>query len=722
MVSERTTMESEIPPSSSHTSPADNPLPNTDNPPLQFTVSSSVFTNPASPFYLPHGESPGAILVSQQLVGENYNTWSRSMTMALTAKNKLAFVDGSLPQPAIDTGAEFQAWVRCNNMILSWILNSVSKEIAASVIYIDTCHGMWLDLKERFSQKNGPRVFQLQKSISALSQGDSSVSSYFTQLKSLWDELSNYRSIPPCSCGSMKVVAELFHQEYIYHFLMGLNESFASIRGQILLMEPLPSVNKVFSLVTQEEKQQEISVKSQIFGQESTALLANSSIPASRFTKQPYRKEKPICTHCGVPGHIADKCYRLHGFPPGFKFTKNIKKSAPSHSANHVQEADINSVSSTDSLHAVPQLPITPDQCQQLLSFLQQQSLVQQPSAHMAGSMRASSSAPVSTSSQVSGYTSIFSNLDFKYSVFSATCLVKSPHLNPNCTSWIIDTGATDHMINCPSLFTTITAVVSSFVKLPNGSVVPVTHIGTVVISESLILTEVLCVPSFTFNLISASKLTKFLKVCLIFLAGFCFIQTLCTWRTIGVGKEEGGLFYLQQPKVLSFSSAASTVASSLSVCLNSIKNSISDVWHYRLGHPSASRMQFLHNNVPDISCNSKDICSICPLARQHRLPFPVHTTTSCMPFDLVHCDIWGPIAHTSINGSVFFLTIVDDFTRFTWVHLMKHKSQTRSLVQSFFSFVQTQFSLTIKCIRTDNGPEFKMDNFFSTHGNTNIC
>jgi len=258
---------------------------------------------------------------------------------------------------------------------------------------------------------------------------------------------------------------------------MGLNEPFASIQGQILLMEPLPSVNKVFSLVTQEEKQQEISVKSQIFAQESTALLANSSVPVSRFTKQPYRKEKPICTHCGVPGHTADKCYRLHGFPPGFKFTKNIKKSALSHSANHVQEADTNSVSSTDSHHAVPQLTFTPDQCQQLLSLLQQQSFVQQPSAHMAGSMCASSSAPVSTSFQVSGYTSIFSNLDFKYSVFSATCLVKSPHFNPNCTR-IIDID--------PILFTTITVVVSTFVKLPNGSVVPVTLIGTVVILESL--------------------------------------------------------------------------------------------------------------------------------------------------------------------------------------------------------------------------------------------
>jgi len=182
------------------------------------------------------------------------------MLMALIAKNKLAFVDGSLPQPSVNAGIEYHAWICCNNMILSWILNSVSKEIAASIIYIDTCHGMWIDLKEHFSQKNGPRVFQLEKSISALSHDNYSVSSYFTQLKSLWDELSNYRPIPSCSCGGMKVVAEHYHQEYVYQLLMGLNESFAAIRGQILLMEPLPSVNKVFSMITQEEKQQEISV------------------------------------------------------------------------------------------------------------------------------------------------------------------------------------------------------------------------------------------------------------------------------------------------------------------------------------------------------------------------------------------------------------------------------------------------------------------------------
>jgi hypothetical protein len=159
MVSEHTTMAPENSSSSSKI-PSDNiPFTNTENPPLQFTVSPSILTNPTSPFYLPQGESLGPFLVSQPLISENYNTWSRSMLMALIGKNKLAFVDGSLPQPSVDAGTEYHAWIRCNNMILSWILNSVSKEIAASIIYIDTCHGMRIDLKERFSQKNGPRVF-----------------------------------------------------------------------------------------------------------------------------------------------------------------------------------------------------------------------------------------------------------------------------------------------------------------------------------------------------------------------------------------------------------------------------------------------------------------------------------------------------------------------------------------------------------------------------------
>jgi hypothetical protein len=62
------------------------------------------------------------------------------MIMALTAKNKPSFFDGSLGKPSDESGSEFCAWIRCNTMVLSWILNSISKDIASSVNYSKNHH------------------------------------------------------------------------------------------------------------------------------------------------------------------------------------------------------------------------------------------------------------------------------------------------------------------------------------------------------------------------------------------------------------------------------------------------------------------------------------------------------------------------------------------------------------------------------------------------------
>jgi hypothetical protein len=125
----------------------------------------------SNPFFFHHGNSPRAILVSQQLTGNNYGSWKRAMIMALTAKNKKGFINGSLPKPSdvFESDPLGFAWCRCNSMVLSWLINSVSKEIAASIIYKDSAPEMWMDLHDRFSHLNGARVFQLQQKMSSLS-------------------------------------------------------------------------------------------------------------------------------------------------------------------------------------------------------------------------------------------------------------------------------------------------------------------------------------------------------------------------------------------------------------------------------------------------------------------------------------------------------------------------------------------------------------------------
>lgn len=116
----------------------------------------------SSPFYLHNGDHPGLVLVSHPLTGTNYNIWSRAMVMALTAKNKLSFVDGSYPRPKLDDMV-YGAWNRCNSMVISWFLNSVSREIADNLMYISTASEAWIDLRDRFHQSNAPRIFQLKK-------------------------------------------------------------------------------------------------------------------------------------------------------------------------------------------------------------------------------------------------------------------------------------------------------------------------------------------------------------------------------------------------------------------------------------------------------------------------------------------------------------------------------------------------------------------------------
>lgn len=137
---------------------------------MAFSSFIASIEDPTNQFYLHHGDSPDLLLVSQHLIGENCHTWNRSMKMALTAKNKIGFIDSTLTKPSDSSNPLNHAWIRYNNMVLSLILNSVSKEIEASVIYINTAEEMWIDLKKRFCQQNDPLVFQLQKAISFLYQ------------------------------------------------------------------------------------------------------------------------------------------------------------------------------------------------------------------------------------------------------------------------------------------------------------------------------------------------------------------------------------------------------------------------------------------------------------------------------------------------------------------------------------------------------------------------
>ena len=185
--------------------------------------------------------------------------------------------------------------------------------------------------------------------------------------------------------------------------------------------------------------------------------------------------------------------------------------------------------------------------------------------------------------------------------------------------------------------------------------------------------------------------------------------------KMIGIALEKEGLYHL-----IPASSQAKTCNSfqfnSAPLALSSIHKHL-DIWHCRLGHVSSSRFHSLKQIDSAITLDHTNVCDICPLAKQRRLPFSVSQSNSNKSFDLIHCDIWGPFGTTSYSGFRYFLTIVDDFTRCTWVYMIKAKSEVPSLIKNFCKMVANQFSSSVKAIRSDNGPEFLLTKFYHKYG-----
>jgi len=132
-------------------------------------------------------------------------------------------------------------------------------ELAEALLYVDSARELWSELTERFGDSNGPLLYQLEKEISELCQGNDSVVVYYTKLKKLWEELSDFSEIPECKCAEIcnavkKILANEQRQKLI-HFLMHLNDEYESIKGKILLLDPLPNVNKNYSMIQRVKKQ-----------------------------------------------------------------------------------------------------------------------------------------------------------------------------------------------------------------------------------------------------------------------------------------------------------------------------------------------------------------------------------------------------------------------------------------------------------------------------------
>ncbi|GJX94425.1 retrovirus-related pol polyprotein from transposon TNT 1-94 [Tanacetum coccineum] len=152
-------------------------------------------TNPNNnindPLHLASSDHPGMVLTNTPFNRGNFLGWSRNVKMALGAKLKLGFIDGSCLKPSI-TDDNVQRWVRCDYML------------SEAFLYAQSAYELWKEIAERYGQSNGPLIYQLKRELSKITQGNLSIAAFFNKLKRCWDELQNLNGLPVSNCGKMQ--------------------------------------------------------------------------------------------------------------------------------------------------------------------------------------------------------------------------------------------------------------------------------------------------------------------------------------------------------------------------------------------------------------------------------------------------------------------------------------------------------------------------------------
>ncbi|KAI5348776.1 hypothetical protein L3X38_001663 [Prunus dulcis] len=292
------------------------------------------------------------------------------------------------------------------------------------------------------------------------------------------------------------------------------------------------------------------------------------------------------------------------------------------------------------------------------------------------------------------------SQMEVSGNLFYANCATTKSKPNGD---WYIDSGCSNHMTGNVDLLVDVRTNVVGKVQMPTGALVNVAGMGSLVIDTTKgrkYIREVMYLPGLKENLLSVGQMDEH-GYCLVFGDGMCkvFESSLTNCLIIKVQMKKNRCYplsFLVENQLLMKASMTHSTWT----------------WHKRLGHLHFRGLKQLRDKdmvhgLPQLE-EQNGVCEGCQLGKQYRNVFPKNQAQrASSPLELVHIDLCGPIKIESVAGNKYFMLIIDDCTRMSWVYLLRNKYEAFNCFKKFKSITELQSGHKVKCLRSDRGGEF---------------
>jgi hypothetical protein len=269
---------------------------------------------------------------------------------------------------------------------------------------------------------------------------------------------------------------------------------------------------------------------------------------------------------------------------------------------------------------------------------------------------------------------------------------------------WCLDLGTSSLMCSEKAKFQEMRTPKVKTLNLANSWSTKIVGSGTVKLSVEENLTvrlhETLYVPDLRSNLLSVAKMTEH-GFEVIFRRNEAIVTNPDTGENVIVARRDKDMYYIDE---LSEESRVSQTRSQISMSLQE--------WHERFGHLNEKDLKNIirKQKVDGIDIKADEalpVCETCVKGKQTRKPFTRSVSQTTELLELVHTDVCGPMRVNSLAGSRYFVTFIDDKSRWCEVYFIKKKTEVIEKFKEYKSLVEKKTERKIKTVRSDSGTEY---------------